>query len=143
MVNAMRKYASLLLALCLLLTACSAGAESGGEPLRVVATDFPCYDLARQVLGSEATVTGWLLPEDAAFGEISGLRIEARQKLERMRPRSLSQAGRIPGVNPADIAVLMVWLKKRHDEARGGAAKHPTSQILSLPRLRIVLGTKG
>ena len=62
MVNAMRKYASLLLALCLLLTACSAGAESGGEPLRVVATDFPCYDLARQVLGSDASLTLLIRP---------------------------------------------------------------------------------
>lgn len=62
MMNAMRKYASLLLALCLLLTACSAGAESGGEPLRVVATDFPCYDLARQVLGSDASLTLLIRP---------------------------------------------------------------------------------
>ena len=58
----MRKYASLLLALCLLLTACSAGAESGGEPLRVVATDFPCYDLAQQVLGSDASLTLLIRP---------------------------------------------------------------------------------
>lgn len=58
----MRKYASLLLALCLLLTACSAGAESEGEPLRVVATDFPCYDLARQVLGSDASLTLLIRP---------------------------------------------------------------------------------
>ena len=62
MVNAMRKYASLLLALCLLLAACSAGAESEGEPLRVVATDFPCYDLARQVLGSDASLTLLIRP---------------------------------------------------------------------------------
>ena len=58
----MRKYASLLLALCLLLAACSAGAESEGEPLRVVATDFPCYDLARQVLGSDASLTLLIRP---------------------------------------------------------------------------------
>ena len=62
MMNAMRKYASLLLALCLLLTACSAGAEREGEPLRVVATDFPCYDLARQVLGSDASLTLLIRP---------------------------------------------------------------------------------
>ena len=62
MMNAMRKYASLLLALCLLLAACSAGAESEGEPLRVVATDFPCYDLARQVLGSDASLTLLIRP---------------------------------------------------------------------------------
>ncbi|MDD3411484.1 MAG: tRNA uridine-5-carboxymethylaminomethyl(34) synthesis enzyme MnmG, partial [Eubacteriales bacterium] len=53
-----------------------------------------------------------LLPEDTDYDAIPSLRIEARQKLARVRPRSLSQAGRIPGVNPADVAVLMVWLKK-------------------------------
>ena len=43
---------------------------------------------------------------------IAGLRIEARQKLDKIRPLNLGQAARISGVNPADIAVLMVYLKK-------------------------------
>ena len=42
---------------------------------------------------------------------MSGLRIEARQKLDRQRPASLGQASRIPGVSPGDIAVLMIWLR--------------------------------
>ena len=54
----------------------------------------------------------WLLPTDMDYDSIQSLRLEARQKLKSKRPQSLSQAGRIPGVNPADIAVLMVWLKK-------------------------------
>ncbi len=62
-----------------------------------------------------------LLPEDIDYSEITGLRIEARQKLADKRPRSLSQAGRIPGVNPADVAVLMVWLKKRGELVPGEA----------------------
>ena len=50
----MRKYISLLLiALCLPFTACAAGAEADKDPIAVVATDFPCYDLARQVLGDD------------------------------------------------------------------------------------------
>ncbi len=53
-----------------------------------------------------------LLPEDLAYAEVTGLRIEARQKLERQRPRSLAAASRIPGVSPADVAVLMVYLEK-------------------------------
>ena len=53
-----------------------------------------------------------LLPEDINYLEIKGLRIEARQKLDKIRPKSLGQAGRISGVSPADIAVLMVYLKK-------------------------------
>ncbi len=53
-----------------------------------------------------------LLPPDIDYFSIKGLRIEARQKLDKIRPRSLGQAGRISGVSPADIAVLMVYLKK-------------------------------
>ncbi|MBQ8314009.1 MAG: tRNA uridine-5-carboxymethylaminomethyl(34) synthesis enzyme MnmG [Clostridia bacterium] len=53
-----------------------------------------------------------LLPEDADYNSISTLRLEARQKLTRQRPRSLAAASRIPGVSPADVAVLMVWLEK-------------------------------
>ena len=52
------------------------------------------------------------LPEDIDYLAIDGLRIEARQKLDKIRPVSLGQASRISGVNPADIAVLMVYLKK-------------------------------
>jgi tRNA uridine 5-carboxymethylaminomethyl modification enzyme len=51
-----------------------------------------------------------LLPDDIDYSKIDGLRIEAREKLNKVRPRSLGQAGRIYGVNPADIAVLMVYL---------------------------------
>ena len=54
----------------------------------------------------------WRLPADMDYHSILSLRLEARQKLADRQPRSLNQAGRIQGVNPADIAVLMVWLKK-------------------------------
>ena len=50
------------------------------------------------------------LPDDINYDEILGLRLEAREKLSRVRPFNLGQAGRISGVNPADISVLMVWL---------------------------------
>ena len=51
-----------------------------------------------------------LLPADIDYNEIKGLRLEAQEKLNRIRPFNLGQAGRISGVNPADISVLMVWL---------------------------------
>ena len=53
------------------------------------------------------------LPADADYLNMSGLRIEARQKLDAQRPRSLGQASRIPGINPGDVTVLMIWLKGR------------------------------
>jgi len=53
-----------------------------------------------------------LLPADIDYMSIDGLRIEAREKLSQVRPINLGQAERIPGVNPADIAVLMIYLKK-------------------------------
>ena len=53
------------------------------------------------------------LPPDADYLNMSGLRIEARQKLDAQRPRSLGQASRIPGINPGDVTVLMIWLRSR------------------------------
>ena len=51
-----------------------------------------------------------VLPADIDYNEIHGLRLEAREKLSRVRPFNLGQAGRISGVNPADVSVLMVYL---------------------------------
>ena len=53
------------------------------------------------------------LPSDLDYSAIAGLRLEAREKLARIRPLNLGQAERIPGVSPADIAVLMVYLSMK------------------------------
>ena len=51
------------------------------------------------------------LPRQVDYLQIEGLSLEARQKLAAVQPENLGQAGRITGVSPADIAVLLIWLK--------------------------------
>lgn len=54
-----------------------------------------------------------ILPEDIDYNDIKGIRIEGRQKLNKIRPHSIGQASRISGVSPADISVLLVYLEQR------------------------------
>lgn len=60
------------------------------------------------------------LPPDTDFSQIRGLRLEAGEKLNRLKPINIGQASRISGVSPADISVLLVWLSQRGKEHAAG-----------------------
>jgi len=57
-----------------------------------------------------------IIPEDIDYDKIKGLRIEATQKLKKIRPMSVGQASRISGVSPADVSVLLIYMEKKYRE---------------------------
>ena len=61
------------------------------------------------------------LSVDTDYEQISGLALEARQKLNEIKPLNIGQASRISGVSPADISVLLVWLESQRRRSEGGA----------------------
>ncbi len=60
-----------------------------------------------------------LLPEDIDYSKIKGIRLEARQKLNKFKPYSVGQASRISGVSPADISVLLIYLEQKKKAKKG------------------------
>ena len=58
-----------------------------------------------------------ILPQDIDYAQIKGLRLEARQKLNKVKPNSVGQASRISGVSPADISVLLIYLEQKRQKA--------------------------
>ena len=65
------------------------------------------FEVERFKTVEEKTIPSWL-----NYQEVPSLRTEARMKLEKIRPATVGQASRISGVSPADIAILMVWMKR-------------------------------
>ena len=61
---------------------------------------------------------GRRIPEDIDYGAVSGLRLEAAEKMAQIRPYTIGQASRISGVSPADISVLLVYLTERRGKEK-------------------------
>ena len=57
------------------------------------------------------------IPADFDYAAMTGLRAESRQKFSRIRPETLGQAARIPGITPADVQLMLIYLERRHDGA--------------------------
>jgi tRNA uridine 5-carboxymethylaminomethyl modification enzyme len=71
-----------------------------------------------------------IIPDTFDFSEVPSLRLEARQKFAKIRPTTIGQAARISGVSPADVSVLMVWLKRSAGTNVDGSIKKTNPKIL-------------
>ena len=97
-----------------------AAADRGRQPLPAavtqaveIAVKYQGYiDRQLRQVAEQRKLEDRPLPPDLDYQAIGGLRLEAREKLDRIRPLNLGQASRISGVSPADVAVLMVYLEK-------------------------------
>ena len=65
------------------------------------------------------------IPDDFDFSAVHGLKTEAQQKLAQIRPLSIGHASRVPGVSPADVSILMVWLKNRTKSSDSSSTEIP------------------
>ena len=101
-----------------------AGGSPAAEEQAEIAVKYAGYlEKQAQMIAQARRLEETRLPEDLPYSEMEHLRLEARQKLAKQKPVSLGAAGRIPGVNPADVAVLSVWLARQHrQESREQAA---------------------
>ena len=63
-------------------------------------------------IAEAASYEGMTLPPDIDYHNVDGLRLEAREKLQERRPSTVGEAGRLPGVNPADVTVLLLYLRR-------------------------------
>ena len=82
------------------------------EQVEIAAKYQGYIDRQREEVARLAEQEALVLPADIDYGRIAGLSIEIRQKLARQRPETLGQAGRMSGVTPAALAILLVYAKR-------------------------------
>ena len=93
------------------------GASAGISPeiaqqLEIAVKYAGYIERQEQEIGKVKTMEDKQIPDWLDYGTVPSLRKEARLKLGQIRPRTLGQASRISGVSPADISILMVWMKR-------------------------------
>ena len=92
------------------------------EQIEIAAKYQGYIDRQQEEVAKQAQAEATRLPAGLDYAEVRGLSKEAQQNLNQHRPETIGQAGRIQGVTPAAISLLLVWLKRRELAARAGAA---------------------
>ena len=85
------------------------------EELNIIAKNMGYIEIERKQIEKAKRDESIVIPEDFNYSALSGLRLEAREKLKRITPRTLGQAERISGVSPADINILTIYLKRKQN----------------------------
>lgn len=92
------------------------------EQIEIAAKYQGYIDRQQEEVAKQAQAEATRLPVELDYAEVRGLSKEVQQKLNQHKPETIGQAGRIQGVTPAAISLLLVWLKRRDLAARAGAA---------------------
>ena len=83
--------------------------------LNVKAKYHGYLDIERQQIQRQKGLENLIIPDVIDYNKMDGLRLEARQKLNNIKPKNVGQASRISGVSPADISILIIYLKKQEN----------------------------
>ena len=92
------------------------------EQIEIAAKYQGYIDRQQEEVAKQAQAEATRLPVELDYAQVRGLSKEVQQKLNQHKPETIGQAGRIQGVTPAAISLLLVWLKRRDLAARAGAA---------------------
>ncbi|WP_345793626.1 tRNA uridine-5-carboxymethylaminomethyl(34) synthesis enzyme MnmG [Thauera sp. JM12B12] len=92
------------------------------EQIEIAAKYQGYIDRQQEEVAKQAQAEATRLPAELDYAQVRGLSKEVQQKLNQHKPETIGQAGRIQGVTPAAISLLLVWLKRRELAARAGAA---------------------